>query len=272
MIAIIADIHGNYPALEAVLEDMPKVDEVWLPGDFVTGVPFPKEVMERLIDLPMPVRPVLGNHDETLFLKRGIIKGKQFGIFEWVEEQLKPHHWEFLEGLPKNLSVGHDALLYHGTPDNVMGAIITQHDAEQVTAAHGSKWFVGGHRHKPMFFRTGGQNVMISGSAGISIDGIGGMASYALLDEHTGRYAFRQVSYDVESAVAAIDKSPITELAPGIAGCVKKEILTGKFYMMGLVQFAFQYAEKQLGYRPDEVPHEIWNEAELEWDGSEYSP
>ena len=272
MIAIIADIHGNYPALEAVLEDLPEVKEIWMLGDFVTGVPFPIEVMERLINLPMPVHSVLGNQDEVLLVKRGTKKSRQFGIYEWVEEQLKPHHWEFLEGLPKTLAVGSDVLLYHGTPDNVLGAIITQHDAEQVAAAHSSKWLIGGHRHRPMLFRTGGQNVMIAGSVGVSFDGIGGMASYALLDENTGKFAFRNVSYDVESAVAAIENSPIAELAPGMSNCVKKEILTGKPYMMGLVQFASQYAEKMLGHKPDEIPHEIWSEAELKWDGSEFAP
>ena len=270
MIAILADIHGNYPALEAVIEDMPNVSQVWALGDFVTGAPFPNEALDRLLGLPMPVYSVLGNNDETLLLKRGIKKGKQLGIFSWVEENLKPHHWEFLEKLPKTLPAGNDALLYHGTPENTVGAIITNQDAKEVAARHGIKWLVGGHRHKTMLFRAGGQNVLIAGAVGIPFDGIGGMASYALLDESTGKLAFRHVTYDANSVEAAIDKSPIMEIAPGMASCVKKEILTGKPYMMSLMQFARQYAEKQLGRTLVEIPHDLWDEAEQKWDGSEF--
>ena len=271
MIAILADIHGNYPALEAVLDDMPCVSEVWVVGDFVTGVPYPNEVLDRLLELPMPVYSVLGNHDETLLLKRGIKKGKQFGIFEWVEGNLKPHHWDFLEGLPKILNVGRDVLLYHGTPDKLDGAIITQNDAEQAAETHKYKWLIGGHRHQFKLFSVGEQKVMIPGSVGISINRIGGLASYALLDEQTGKYAFRHVSYDACAVVCDMDKSPIMELAPGITSCLKKELLTGRLYMMSLVRFAFWYEKKQLGYRPDEVPFDLWDEAEKKWDGSEFT-
>ena len=270
MIAILADIHGNYPALEAVLEDMPNVSQIWVLGDFVTGAPYPTEVLDRLLNLHIPVCSVLGNHDEALLLKRGSKKTKQFGIFEWVEQILKPEHWAFLEGLPKTLHVGDSVLLYHGTPEKYDGAIITQNDAKQVAETHNYKWLVGGHRHQFKLFKVSTQRVMIPGAVGISIDRIGGLASYALLDEQTGKCVFRHVSYDVDSVIAAMDKSPISELAPGITNCIKKELLSGKLYMMSLVRFAFEYAEKQLGHRPDEVPHELWDEAEKKWDGSEF--
>ena len=270
MVAILADIHGNFPALKAVLDDMPRVSQVWLLGDLVTGAPYPLEVLESLMNLPMPVYSVMGNHDETLLLKRGQKKGKQFGIFEWVEQVLLPHHWDYMEGLPKTLEVGENALLYHGTPEKYDGAVITHDDAANVAKSHGYKWLVGGHRHQFKFFKVGPQNVMIPGSVGLSIDRIGGLAAYALLDEQTGKYAFRHLSYDVDSVVEAIKKSPISELAPGITNCLKKELLTGRLYMMSLVKFAFLHADKILGAMPHEVPFDLWNEAEKLWDGSEF--
>ena len=273
MIAILGDIHGNLPALEAVLENMPVVSQVWAVGDYVTGVPFPGEVIDRLQNLPVPVYSVLGNHDESLLNKRGGVYGKQFGIFGWVEEVLKPHHWAFLENLPKtlvidNLPLNRNALLFHGTPESTTGTIITRQDAEDVMAAHDFAYLAGGHRHKIIRIRKENQYVIVAGSVGISLDGSGGQASYALLDEKTGKAAFQIIDYDVDSAIAAIDKSPITELAPGISYCVKKELETGKPYMMSFVKFAFELAEKQLGYRPDEVPSELWDEAGKMWDKS----
>ena len=268
MIAAIADIHGNLPALEAVLDDMPKVDEIWVLGDYATGAPYPCEVFDRLFGLSAPLRCILGNHDETLLAQRGTKYGKQFGIFGWVQDCLKPHHWDFLESLPKTLDVDGLALLFHGKPEMTDGLIITRQDAETVAKSCGHKWLAGGHRHRFMVFRLRDRRLFIPGSVGISIDSIGGMASYALLCKDTGRLTFRQVSYDVDSVTTAIDKSPLVELAPGFSKSVKKELLTGRLYAMSLVKFGFDYAEKQLGFRPDEIPHDLWDEAEMLWDES----
>lgn len=267
VIAVIADIHGNLPALEAVLDDMPEVSEIWALGDFVTGAPYPCEVLERLLGLPVPARSVLGNQDEALLQKRGQKKTRQFGIHQWVEESLLPRHWAFLEGLGKSLAV-EGALLFHGTPEEAGGAVITQGHAEQLARAYGYRWLAGGHRHQARYFRMGGQGMFIPGAVGLSVDRMGGMAAYALLDGD--KLSFRYVPYDAWAVAAKMEKHPVAELAPGVARCVRQEILTGRCFMMSLVRHAFGCAEKQLGCRPDEIPGEIWDEAERTWDGSEY--
>ena len=58
---IIADVHGNLPALEAVLADAGPVDEIWSLGDLVGYGPYPNGVVQLLRTLPF--RSLAGNHD-----------------------------------------------------------------------------------------------------------------------------------------------------------------------------------------------------------------
>jgi predicted phosphodiesterase len=61
-VAALYDIHGNLPALEAVLEDVRRagVDRIVVGGDVVPG-PMPRETLGRLLDLEVPVEFIHGN-------------------------------------------------------------------------------------------------------------------------------------------------------------------------------------------------------------------
>ena len=72
-VAAIYDIHGNLPALEAVLQDIrqAEVDHVVVGGDVLPG-PMPRETITCLLDLDIPVQFIQGNGDrEVLALMRG---------------------------------------------------------------------------------------------------------------------------------------------------------------------------------------------------------
>ncbi len=63
-VGLLSDIHGNLPALKAVLEDMPSVDTVVCAGDVVGYNPWPAacvEVVREKVDVT-----VVGNHDRTV--------------------------------------------------------------------------------------------------------------------------------------------------------------------------------------------------------------
>src|SRR2546430_1165932 len=61
-VAALYDIHGNLPALEAVLEDIvrARADQVIIGGDVVPG-PMPRETLARLLDFDLPIRFIVGN-------------------------------------------------------------------------------------------------------------------------------------------------------------------------------------------------------------------
>ena len=71
-IAALADVHGNLPALEAVLSHLETEggpEEIWVLGDLAVFCPYPMQVLERLSDLPK-ARCLQGNTDRYLVTGR----------------------------------------------------------------------------------------------------------------------------------------------------------------------------------------------------------
>jgi len=272
MTAILSDIHANFYALEAVLADMPKVDAIWSLGDMAGEMPFPCETMDRLLNSDVPIRAVKGNRDEAhLAARQGKHpewrQGKQWGTAAWTTDMFKPHHWDFFESLPQTLTID-GALLFHGRPNSTRGLILEEENARVVAEKEQAAWLFCGHTHMARQFLLGRQRVVNVGSVGVSLNGIGGTACYVLFDGE--KVVFRQVSYDVEKAVAAMTDSAFMALSPGIVRATAMEMRTGRHYVMGLVQFAQAYAERELGYAPSIVPAELWDAAERAWDGTEW--
>ena len=132
----------------------------------------------------------------------------------WAVDALKPHHWDFLQSLPTTCQVG-NALLFHGTPQDTRGLVSSQKEAAELAAKHDARWLFGGHTHKAQMYRVGSQQVVGVGSVGLASNGIYGAACYVLLDGD--KITFRHVSYDLDSAIAAIKNSELYKLAPTYA-------------------------------------------------------
>lgn len=71
-VAAIYDIHGNLPALEAVLQDIrqAEVDHVVVGGDVLPG-PMPRETLACLLDLEIPLQFIQGNGDRAVLERHG---------------------------------------------------------------------------------------------------------------------------------------------------------------------------------------------------------
>jgi len=287
-IAILGDIHGNLPALEAVLDDMPVVSQIWVLGDMVGELPFPCEVMDRLLNLDVPVHAVIGNREESLLIARNgghkeWWEGNQYAALAWTSDTLKPPHWDFINSLQKTLYVDSPlggALLYHGMPDDIRGAMLKEEDATKAIGAAKSiiakkqkiQWLAGGHSHHARLFSLDDIRIIGAGSVGLALDGIGGVACYALINSDK-RVTFRNVSYDTVAVIDKIRESGLSVRAPGIALATTAELLTGRHYMSGLVEFAEAYARRKLSNKSghlSEIPLELWKQAEKAWDVSEW--
>jgi predicted phosphodiesterase len=127
-VAAIYDIHGNLPALEAVLEDIrhADVDRIVVGGDIVPG-PMPCETLDCLSDLDVPVQFIQGNGEveilEQLAGKDPASIPQQFReIVRWTAAQLHPKHKHLLASWPKTLGLEisglGDVLFCHATPRN----------------------------------------------------------------------------------------------------------------------------------------------------------
>jgi putative phosphoesterase len=119
-IGLISDVHGNLPALEAVLDDMPAVDRLLHAGDVIGYNPWPREVIERFER--ESVDSILGNHDRALLGDQTFAFNSMAGrAVDWTESALDARHLAYLEGLPVEerfvdgrVHVAHGA---PGTPD-----------------------------------------------------------------------------------------------------------------------------------------------------------
>lgn len=105
-VAVIYDVHGNLPALEAVIQDIwrAKVDLVVVGGDVLPG-PMPRETLRCLRDLEVPVQFIQGNGDrEVLAQIRGAESSaipEQFReIMRWNAKQLHSEDEQLIAGWP----------------------------------------------------------------------------------------------------------------------------------------------------------------------------
>src|SRR5258707_15809042 len=100
-VAAIYDIHGNLPALEAVLEDLAcaRADQIVVGGDVVPG-PMARETLALLLDVDVPIEFILGNGEVAVLAE---MEGKDSGVpsqyrgaIRWNAAQLHPRDGEFL--------------------------------------------------------------------------------------------------------------------------------------------------------------------------------
>jgi predicted phosphodiesterase len=112
-IALVSDIHGNLPALEAVLADMARarVDTVLNLGDLLAGPLWPAETCDRLMALGWPT--IAGNHERQML---DPVLACRAASDRFAAERLEPRHRTWLAALPATHRFSDDVLMVHGTP------------------------------------------------------------------------------------------------------------------------------------------------------------
>jgi putative phosphoesterase len=169
-VAALYDIHGNLPALEAVLAEV-DADLILVGGDFVAG-PWPSETLERLRGLDGDVRFIRGNADrEVVEEGRGLAPPE---VMEYVREHLSDEQVAFLADLPLTESIEVDGLgsvlFCHATPRSDE-EILTRISAEErwADALRGvdADVVVCGHTHVQFDRRVERIRLVNSGSVGM---------------------------------------------------------------------------------------------------------
>ena len=210
--AVIADLHGNLPALDAVLADLETVqpDRVVVAGDFVNRGPQSRAVLERIAPYGFPA--ISGNHDTWLCsLARGENLPEHWETSLWTPvrmavAEIAPNWLPWLEALPFSLVVdlpGTDPVrIVHGSPRHAregMGRLASDDHLRGVLTGVEERTVIGAHIHYPYERTVGGTHVIVVGAAGCPFNG-DPRAQYGLFtwDGAEWQFEHRAVPYDRE--------------------------------------------------------------------------
>ena len=154
-ILVISDVHANYTALEAVLNDAGAVDETWCLGDMVGYGPDPNAVVEQIREIPN-LTCILGNHDMAAIGKIPFeaFNGDARRTLEYHERVLSADNMDFLRSLPSNLKVRGEVSIVHGSPrDSVWEYILNTLSARLNFDHFTTPWCFVGHSHLQCMFQ-----------------------------------------------------------------------------------------------------------------------
>jgi diadenosine tetraphosphatase ApaH/serine/threonine PP2A family protein phosphatase len=200
-LGLLYDVHGNLPALEAVLADASDVDEWLLGGDYALFGAWPRETVEHLRTLD--ARWIRGNGERWL-VDRSDAPAPVHGAIDRCRELLGDELVGELAALPEFLK-GDGALFFHGSPVSDMQSFFPEPapGEEDLMGDVASGRLVFGHTHLP-FARTGphGVELINPGSVGMPFDG-DPRAAYAVIRDD-GAVEHRRVAYDHEASADAI--------------------------------------------------------------------
>ncbi len=202
LLALLYDIHGNLPALDAVFEDVGSTgaDRFLLGGDYAAFGPWPRETLERLRELERATW-IRGNGERWL-IEPPPDRPETYEVLDRARAELGEEAVRWLHALPAEAEL-EGTLFVHGSPlsDVESFAPEPQEGDERLLAGVHDRPVVFGHSHL-QFRRPGasGTELVNPGSAGMPLDG-DPRAAWALLRD--GEFEFRRVKYDVERAAAA---------------------------------------------------------------------
>src|SRR3954451_739758 len=155
-IAVLSDIHGNLPALEAVLAALKPYDAVWQLGDICGYGPQPNEVVARLAQ--ENATGVRGNHDAAALgdLETNSFNDDARAAVEWTAARLDASTRDWLSALPER-AIDDPFTLVHGSPrDPTWEYIFTATVARANLSAFETTHCLVGHTHIPIAYREKG--------------------------------------------------------------------------------------------------------------------
>ena len=207
-VAVLSDVHGNVPALRAVLAEVAEEepDLIVFTGDLTWG-PEPESTVEIVMALGDRAVFVRGNADRAVVeLARGV-RAPDGERDEWMPAQHSPGSVEFLAGFPLSVAVDVVGLgpvrFCHGSPRGDTELVTPGTPAErfeELAASIDETVLVTGHTHLQFDRRVAGRRSVNPGSVGLPYhEGEPGTAYWALLGPDV---ALRSTRYDVEEAIA----------------------------------------------------------------------
>ena len=253
-ITLIADVHGNLPALQAVLRHaraQQATQMILNLGDSVGYGPFPDEVVQTIQGTAFT--NIIGNYDQKVLDKTHRKEGWQKvktpnkrAMFAWTYESLSKKSRRYLKSLPEQREVeinGTTLLLTHGSPASISEHLKVDTPEErfrELAGAVKANVVLCGHSHRPFVREVDEVRFINPGSVGRLDDG-DPRASYAILDIQQGKVdvQFFRVPYDIQSVVEHVRHAGFPEI-------IAQVFRQGRDYDHVLAQFGPEPASNQL--------------------------
>ena len=247
-IAAVADIHGNLPALRAVLADIRStgVDHVVFCGDYVLGAADDKGCWDCVVETGAPM--VRGNAERyaaEFGTERGEERwhGEQFKPLQFTVTQFTDEERQELGKLPSTCKLADvpDVLFYHANPCNDMDlwrSCTPDTEMEKNFSNLSETILVGGHNHTQQARRWRRHTIVICGSAGATND-YGAGAQYVLLEKSNGewRIEHHDVPYDVGETLARLKEADYLGKTGPIGRLMVRQLATGTNHVMAFLKW-----------------------------------
>lgn len=244
-IALLADIHGNLPALESVLKGVRKhaPDRIISLGDQVNLGPCPREVLALL--KAEGVHCLHGNHERYLLSAMQndpAYSGANFNALRFGAGLLTPEEITF----KKEIRMG-NTIFCHALPEDDRFPV---YDARKALPLLRQMHFpentriLCGHGHNPTHIHMGSLTIDSIGSVGCMDDGVPGSAPYAILDLEQDGFFLRPyyTQYDAASIKPLFVKSGMAEFCPIMAHIISLQMAHNIDIICGFVDRAWALA------------------------------
>jgi predicted phosphodiesterase len=238
-LAVLADIHGNLSALEAVLEHLEaqRVDRVVVAGDIVNGLPYSRACWERLQGRGYTL--LRGNHERYL-LEFGTAAGdpawesEQFRPLQVTRSQFDDDRLRAIAALPAHFR-GPDLLVTHASFRGDYDTIVAETPLAEVAAMFGGSeeaFIVRAHNHHWVEKTWNGRSLLSIGSVGLPLDGRR-EAQYLIAERQGAGWAFEPqvVPYDVEGVLEAM-RADYLPVAGPVGRLFYRELETARWQLI----------------------------------------
>jgi putative phosphoesterase len=273
-LAVIADIHGSMPSLNAALHEIHEhpVDGILVAGDMTCG-PNSVEVLQRLQEEKCWM--VLGNNEGYLLrfdfneAPAWWYTSQQWAFNRWVYQHMDRSSLDFLRSLPEQRVIDIPGTapirLFHGTPRDTSEHLCPGLNPESLprTFAETREAVLAcGHSHVPWQVRQNGRLVFNPGAIFFPDNGSFG-AQYALLTWETNHWGVehRSVAYDHALVRADYQDSGLLEEGGAFARACLLSLETGRSLAVEFLAYAFNLAAKSGITNCEFIPDDTWNQA-----------
>ncbi len=248
-IAILSDIHSNYPALRACVDDALESNAegfVFL-GDYVSDLGEPERVMDLVYELRScyPTVCLRGNRERYMLnCENGtsiFTYGSSTGSLRFTFDHLRKYDLDFFRSHPFSATVnvgGIDVEIAHAAPET--DNLYFDGESKKIDAIFAQmncKYLLAGHSHRQYMRKNGDKTIINPGSVGVPHDR-SRWPKYALLDIADGEIScdLREVKYDIAETIHAQFESGLADVGKCWSYAMLYDVITSEAWAMRLLK------------------------------------